>query len=168
LIRIKRLTLSCLGHCFKILIELLAGFNFLRKSLPIIEVKKSKMKNTIIRTLALIALLLVTTGLHAQEQTDMNKDELSRMDSLQAAYKKQQLQVENMQADEARLADVKQEQKQTKAKAKEARRVEKEANAAARESRSALRAEKKAQKARKDADSQSKRAAKARIKSDKN
>src|SRR5687767_14373507 len=105
---------------------------------------ENKMKRTIIRTLTLIGVLLVTTGLSAQERTDMNKDESTRMDSLQAAYKKQQLKTENAQADETRLADVKQEKEQTKAKAKEARRVEKEANTAARESRYALRAEKKA------------------------
>lgn len=129
---------------------------------------QNKMKRTITRTVALLALLLVTTGLRAQDQRDMNKEELTRMDSLQTAYKNQQLKAEKEQQDEARLADIKYEQQQTKAKAKEARRVEKEANTAARESRYALRAEKKAQKARRDADSQSKKASKARVKSDKN
>ena len=124
------------------------------------------MKTRSIITLA--ALLMAATGLYAQQETVDTRKELGQADSLQAVHEKQERKAEQVREDEARLAGVTYDQKQTKAKAKEARRVEKEANAAARESRYALRAEKKAQKARKDADTQSKKAAKARVKSDNN
>lgn len=78
-------------------------------------------------------------------------------------------QTRNLQEmNEERMADVKKERAQTRAKAKESQRVSGDAEDAAKQSRQAVRAEKRAQKSRERADRQAEKAEKARIKSDGN
>lgn len=126
-----------------------------------------KLKITML-AVAMGALSFFTIESNGQERTEMSKDEQVRMDSMQTAYRKdQEVRIQHAN-DKEKMASAKDARNDTKVKAKEAQRVNQEASAAARESRYALRAEKKAQKLRKQADAQAKRAAKARVKSDKN
>jgi hypothetical protein len=102
----------------------------------------------------------------AQDRDAMSKNEIAKMDSVQSAT----LRADKLQktTDENRMAEVKLDRKQTRAKSRDAKRVEQEASNAARESRIAVRTERKAQKSRKEATKQAKRASDARAKSDKN
>jgi hypothetical protein len=122
--------------------------------------------NTIIMTLALGSLSLASIETYGQYRTESTRSEAERLDSASTMYRNEQ--VQQTEQDAERLADVKKDRRETKAKAKEARRVEQEASDAARESKYALRAEKRAQKSRKDADKQAQKANRARIRSDKN
>lgn len=127
--------------------------------------KSMKLNNTIL-TLAISGLLLVTGNLQAQEYSEMDREELERLDSV-AAHEKDQARIKQ-EKDSEKIADFRQDKRRTKAKAKEAQRIEAEANDAARESRIAYRNEKKAQKMRKEADKQADRASRARNKSERN
>lgn len=122
--------------------------------------------NNIMLTLAFAGLLLSSGNLYAQEETDINKKEIERLDSV-ADHEKDQARLQQ-QKDSEKITDFRKDKKRTKAKAKEAQRVEAEASDAARQSRIAYRNEKKAQKLRKQADKQADRASKARDKSDSN
>lgn len=124
------------------------------------------MKTIRIFSIIIGSMLLLPLYTNAQDRTQMSRDEIAKLDSVQSATAQaEQLQKSN---DENRMAEAKLDRKQTRAKSKDAKRVEQEASSAARESRAAVRAEKKAQKSRKDATRQAKRASDARAKSDKN
>jgi hypothetical protein len=121
---------------------------------------------TMTLTVVLGASLACAGTLHAQNVQIMTRAQMYEKDSVDMAnLKHAQLQQEH---DDTRMADAKQDRRETKAKAKTARRVENEANAAARESRSAVRSERKAQKARRQANKQADKAAEAIEKSGKN
>ena len=117
--------------------------------------------------LIVTAASLFTFELFAQSEPPMSKVEYNRMDSLQAAYKRDQVQTQKAEDADA-MREVKTEQAETKAKAKEAERVNDEAQDAAKQSKNALKTEKKAQKLRKQADKQAEKAETARDKSDLN
>lgn len=120
----------------------------------------------ILFTIALGSLSLLSFKMYGQNRDEMSKDEIARMDSVESATLKAE-RTQNTK-DENRMADFKQDRKQTRAKAKDAQRVERDASAAARESRTAVRSERKAQKSRKAANRQAEKASKAREKSDNN
>jgi len=121
---------------------------------------------TIIITMALGAAFGFTTHAFAQSSNDMTHTERDKKDSVEAVT----LMEEQAQStkDKNRMADAKEDRKQTKAKAENAQRIESDANDAARESRYAVRAERKAQKSRKQANKQAEKAAQAREKSNNN
>jgi hypothetical protein len=124
------------------------------------------MKANTIFTILVTVVALLPRYAHTQDRDTMSKVQIAKMDSTDSANQKaDQLQKTN---DETRMAEVKQDRKQTRAKSKDAQRVEREASDAARESKAAVRTEKKAQKSRKEATKQAKPAADAREKSDKN
>jgi hypothetical protein len=124
---------------------------------------KMKYKATIV-TLTMSAISFLAINVHAQEQ--VSASEQHRQDSVQMASAKD-AQIEKTK-DEARMANVKLDRKQTKAKAKNAQRIENEATDAAQQSKYAVRSERKAQKSRARANKQAEKALKARTKSDKN
>lgn len=121
---------------------------------------------TILFTFAVSGFLFLSIEMYGQNRNEMSKHEIARMDSVESATLKAE-RVQNTK-DQNRMADFKQDRRQTKAKAKDAQRIERDANAAARESRNALRSERKAQKLRNAANRQAKKASKARDKSDNN
>jgi len=122
---------------------------------------------TILSTITLSAASLFIGELYAQELPPLTKSEYNHMDSLQSAYKKDQVQTQKSQ-DVEKMQDVKSEQADAKAKSKEADRVQEEAADALKQSDDALKAEKKAQKSRKKAEAQAQKAEAARDKSDLN
>jgi hypothetical protein len=122
--------------------------------------------NKMIITIALGAGSLFTTHTFAQSSGDMTQTERDRKDSVETAALTE-AQVQSTK-DKNRMADAKQDRKQTKAKAENAQRIENDANDAARESRYALRGERRAQKSRKQANQQAEKAANAREKSNNN
>jgi hypothetical protein len=122
---------------------------------------------TILSFLFVTAASLSSFELLAQPESSMSKIEYDRMDSLQAVYKRDQIQTQKAE-DAETIRDAKADQVETEAKAKEADRVEDEAQDAAKQSKTALKTEKKAQKLRKDADKQADKAKAAREKSDLN
>jgi len=122
---------------------------------------------TILSFLVVIAASLCTFELFAQPESSMSKIEYDRIDSLQAVYKRDQVQAQKAQDTEA-MRDAKADQVETEAKAKEADRIEDEAQDAAKQSKNALKTEKEAQKLRKRADKQAEKAKAAREKSDLN
>ena len=133
------------------------------------------MQEAIMKTKRLIYALLLPAmffcigySVAAQDATEMSNYENPRGDSLANAHAKEELAKDQERANAENLSDLKSEKNETKAKAKEAQRVEDDANDAARESRVAYRTEKKAQRVRVQADKQSRKAEKARTKSDKN
>jgi hypothetical protein len=121
---------------------------------------------TFILTLTFIAASLTTSKVYSQSRVEMNKAELDRNDSLDAATRIEATLQQTK--DENTIADAKVDRKETRAKAKAAKRVERDANDAAKQSRYALRSEQRAQKSRKQADDQAEKASKARDKSDNN
>jgi hypothetical protein len=125
-----------------------------------------KLKTTIL-TLTLSALSLFAIDSYGQDRPLMSKEDHERMDSLEAAHKKEQARLQQAK-DEANMDNARDSKRKAKAIAKEAKRVETEADNTARESQKAYRAEKKAQKSRKQADKQAEKAAQAKNKSDKN
>jgi hypothetical protein len=123
--------------------------------------------NRIFLTMTLAGLSVLTGSLHAQDLTGMKTDQ-EVYDSVQTARHEKRSATAQKVADENRMLDARNAQKETKAIAKEARRVDREASAAAREAKMAYRSERKAQKARKDADKQSRKADRAKNISDRN
>jgi len=122
----------------------------------------------VVGTLALCAVLLMTTRASAQEEpSKMTMSEFRRLDSLALVRSNELLQVQ-VNTDARNMSDLKNMQSDSKVKAQDADRVKKEADDAAKQSRSAYKAERKAQKARKQADAQAAKALKSREKSDKN
>lgn len=117
--------------------------------------------------LILTAASLFTFQAIAQSAASMSKAEFDRMDSSQAAYKRDQVQTQKTSDAEA-ISNAKADRVDTKAKAKESARIDGEAQDAAKQSKKSLRAEKKAQKQRKQADRQAEKAEAARDKSDLN
>lgn len=122
--------------------------------------------NNSILTVAIAALLMLTSQVYAQDRSDMSRGEYLLRDSLQSASGNTE-QTQRAE-DKDRMAGFKQDRRDTKAAAKDAKRVERDANEAARESKSAVRSERKAQKSRKNANKQAEKAKKAREKSDNN
>ena len=100
---------------------------------------------TILSTITLSAASIFIGELYAQQLPPLTKSEYNHMDSLQSAYKKDQVQTQKTQEVE-KMSDVKTEQADAKAKSKEADRVQEEAADAAKQSDNALKSEKKAQK----------------------
>ena len=125
-----------------------------------------KYKN-VLSFLTLTAASLFTFQAFAQSESSMSKREYDRMDSSQAAYKRDQVQTQKTKDAEV-ISDMKSERRDTKAKAKESSRIDNEAQDAAKQSKKSLRSEKKAQKQRKQADKQAEKAEAARDKSDLN
>jgi hypothetical protein len=122
---------------------------------------------TILSTITLSAASIFIGELYAQELPPITKSEYNHMDSLQAVYKRDQVQTQKTQ-DVEKMSDAKTEQSDAKAKSKEADRIQDEASDAAKESNDAVKTEKKAQKLRKKADKQAEKAEAARDKSDLN
>ena len=122
---------------------------------------------TILSTITLSAASIFIGELYAQQLPPLTKTEYNHMDSLQTAYKRDQVQTQKSQ-DVEKMHDVKTEQADAKAKSKEADRIQDEAADAAKQSNDAVKTEKKAQKLRKKADKQAKKAEAARDKSDLN
>jgi hypothetical protein len=117
--------------------------------------------------LAIGALCFFSYEASAQEQTEMSKEEHTRMDSMETVYERDKIKTQRQEEAE-KMTDLKNERNDTKANAKAAQRVENDAKDAAKESKNAYKAEKKAQKARTKADKQATTAEDAREKSDQN
>jgi hypothetical protein len=126
-----------------------------------------KRKLPVILILTLLALSLSAVNLIAQENSEISSRENERIDSINMPLSNTQA-IDQRDQDEIRLAELKNNQKETEAKAKEAQRVARDAKEAAHQSMQALKAEKKAQKSRKQADKQMMKAAKAKNKADQN
>jgi biopolymer transport protein ExbB/TolQ len=122
---------------------------------------KHIMKNLFLLLPLMGGLFLFSNQVNGQQQTETYRTEQEKQ------WEKQQVQREKAR-DDARMTDMKDFRKDSKAKAKDAKRIEKDANSALRQSKKSVRAERSAQKARANATKQAEKAERARTKSDNN